>query len=143
MNLYEWAIKWGIPIEAIADYRQQVGIDMPAAGSTDGSEAGTLKRVRLEAAQQGILLWRNNVGVARDETDRVIRYGLANDSAALNKRVKSSDLIGIKPGGQFIAREVKRPGWKYTGSATEAAQLRFIELVLANGGDAQFTTGER
>lgn len=142
MNLYEWAKRWGVPFEAIQEYRRLVGVEIPAGGSATGSEAGATKRVRLEAARQGILLWRNNVGVARDQSDRVIRYGLANDSAGMNRRVKSSDLVGLRPDGQFVAREVKAPGWHYSGSAHEQAQLRFLELVLAHGGDAAFATGE-
>jgi len=51
-------------------------------------------------------------------------------------------LIGIKPGGQFVSREVKRPGWRYTGTEREVAQLRWIEIVTALGGDAKFTTGD-
>ncbi len=43
--------------------------------------------------------------------------------------------------GQFLAREVKKPGWKYRGTAEERAQLHFINLVNTAGGDAAFATG--
>lgn len=142
MNLYEWAQRWGIPFDAIQEYRRLVGVEIPAGTAAVGSEAGATKQVRLEAAEQDIMLWRNNVGVARDQSDRVIRYGLANDSAGMNRNVKSSDLIGLRPTGQFVAREVKAPGWHYSGNDHEKAQLRFLELVLAHGGDAAFATGE-
>lgn len=144
MTLDDWARKWNIPAEAIDDYKRMVlsDHDHPLDGSVASSEGGAVKRVRLAYARQGIILWRNNVGVARDETDRVIRYGLANDSKQVNDRIKSSDLIGIKPGGQFMAREVKAPGWKYRGDKREQAQLKFLELVISLGGDAAFTTGE-
>jgi hypothetical protein len=107
----------------------------------DMSEAGVQSRVRLEAARKGYLVFRNNVGAMEDVNGRVVRFGLANDSAALNKRIKSCDLIGIKPGGQFWCREVKHASWHYTGTEREEAQLRFIQLILSLGGDAAFSTG--
>ena len=54
------------------------------------------KRIRLEAAKQGILLWRNNVGAVKTSDGRMIRFGLANDSHKMNQHIKSSDLIGIQ-----------------------------------------------
>ncbi len=116
-------------------------------------ESAVSKHERLKAAQSGILLWRNNVGVFKDERGIPVRFGLANESSQMNKRIKSSDLIGIKPVlitqdmvgtviGQFIARETKRTGWKYTGTPREVAQRKFMELVIAAGGDAAFTTGD-
>ena len=117
------------------------------------SESDIQARIRLEASKRGIHLWRNNVGVLRNEQGGYVRYGLANDSHQLNAVFKSSDLIGIKPIlitqehvgttiGQFIAREVKTPGWKYTGTAREKAQKAFIDLINERGGDASFTTGD-
>jgi hypothetical protein len=62
---------------------------------------------------------------------------------------KSSDLIGIRPVsfggchfGQFVARECKAPGWEYTGTLREKAQLNFLEFIASMGGDACFCTGE-
>jgi|TARA_Y100000310_G_scaffold328739_1_gene397353 hypothetical protein len=144
MNLLAWSIKWQIPLAAIADLKRQMGLD--GTNPMDGvrelfTEAGAQTAIRIEGAEKGILLWRNNVGAFEDETGRWVRYGLANDSRAMNKRIKSHDLVGLRPDGQFISREVKEPGWHYTGTGREKAQYKFMELVLANGGDSGFATG--
>ena len=154
MNLYKWATKWGIDPRAIADLRLQMGLDpSPQENWTDVmTEAGVSQRERLAAAREGGVLWRNNVGAMQDDSGRVVRYGLANESKAVNQKVKSSDLIGITPRviepymigqiiGQFTARETKRPGWTFTGNDHELAQMKFIQLVVSMGGDARFSTG--
>jgi len=112
-------------------------------------EAEVQKEVRYRSAQDGILLWRNNVGAATDQSGNFFRYGLANDTPQMAKNCKSSDLVGIRPVvitpdmvgqtiGQFVAIECKREGWKYSGSDRERAQLTFLRLVQAKGGCALF-----
>lgn len=154
MNLTQWAIKWGVPYEAVEDLRAEFGAINTDPKPIEGdSEAAVQARVRLEASRKGLRLWRNNVGACVDENNNFIRYGLANDSAKMNKAIKSSDLIGIRPVaieqhhvgvilGQFVAREVKPSDWRYTGSAREEAQLKFLELIAALGGDAAFANEE-
>jgi len=145
MILNIWAHKWGISQEALNDLKQQIGLSAPSVVPTVGveeNESTVQARVRLEASGKGIRLWRNNVGVLRDERGVPVRYGLCNDSKKLNDSIKSSDLIGIRPNGVFVAREIKAPGWKYAGTPREAAQLKFINLILSLGGDAAFATGE-
>ena len=155
VSLVEWATRWGVRPEAFAELRallHGVASVQPADGASGQPEGHAQSLVRLEAARKGIYLWRNNVGALADETGRFVRYGLANDSAALNARFKSSDLVGLRPFviqphhvgyvfGQFTVREVKREGWTYSGTTREVAQQAFLSLVLANGGDAAFTTG--
>lgn len=118
------------------------------------SESAVEDRVRLLAPQLGGVLWRNNVGAYKDETGRLVRYGLVNDSAKVNRKIKSSDLIGVMPlvirpehvgrtFGLFVAVECKPEGWEYVirGGARgqrEAAQLKFLELVHGFGGLALF-----
>ena len=117
------------------------------------SEASSVAVVRLEAARLGILLWRNNVGAGLLQDGSFIRWGLANDSTQMNRQIKSADLIGIRPLlitpahvghtiGQFVSRECKRPGWKWSGNERELAQLEWAKLVNGAGGDAAFATGE-
>ena len=117
------------------------------------SETGATQRVRLAASTAGCRLWRNNVGAGALTNGSYIRWGLANETPAMNSRIKSADLIGIRPVritaehvgqvfGVFLSREVKQPGWRYTGAGREEAQMRWVELVQSLGGDAGFTTGE-
>lgn len=151
MNLHQWAIKWSIPAAALADLQAQCGLD-GTPGSTapdDRSEAAVQQTIRLEASKLGNRLWRNNVGAAYTSEGMFLRYGLLNDSAQINAVVKSSDLIGIgrrvcrcgQVHGVFLAREVKRAGWRYSDTPHEQAQRRFIDLVNSLGGDAAFCTG--
>lgn len=113
------------------------------------SESEVQDDIRREATSLGWRVWRNNVGVAFDAKGRPVRYGLVNDSKTVNTHIKSSDLIGIrqvlmtenmigKTIGQFVALEIKREGWKYSGSEREVAQFRFLSLVGSMGGHARF-----
>lgn len=158
-SLYDWfARNAGKPLtlEVFRDLQLTLGTytpPMPAEAPGAGkSEAWAQSVVRLEAGRQGIKTFRNNVGVLQDKTGRPVRYGLANDSPQLNEILKSADLIGIKPVmiqpqhvghlfGQFWSREVKAPGWQYTGAGREVAQMAWANLINSCGGDAAFTTG--
>lgn len=115
-------------------------------------ETAVASQIRLWAAQNDILLYRNNVGAAQDHTGRLIRYGLCNDSPKLAERVKSSDFIGITPVtitpdmvgqtiGVFTAIETKPSDWKFLESDKRAcAQAAFHRIVKAVGGFAGFAT---
>lgn len=96
-------------------------------------------QIRLAAGQLGIMLMRNNTGACEDaKTGRIVRYGLLNDSATLNKKIKSSDLIGLY-NGTFLAVEAKREGWKFSPSDARAvAQKRFIDTIRGYSGIAGF-----
>lgn len=153
--LTQWAARHGVSQAALAELRVMMGVDTDPAKCTAkvGSEAAVQTDVRLAASRKGWRLWRNNNVALKDQNGRLVRAGLCNDSKELNAKVKSSDLIGIKPVvitpdmvghtvGVFLAREMKKPGWKYAGTPREKAQKAFIELVLSLGGDAAFSTGE-
>jgi hypothetical protein len=154
MNLHAWAIRWGVGQAALEDLRREMGQEPPPAppAAKGRSEAWAQSAVRLEASQKGLRLWRNNTGALLDARGVPVRYGLANDSAAVNARLKSADLIGIRPVvvgpehlgrtlGVFLSREMKAPGWRYTGTPHEQAQLAWAELITSLGGDAGFATG--
>jgi hypothetical protein len=104
------------------------------------SETDVLAELRLEASRLGLALWRNNSGAARDMHGRLLRFGLGNESAALWKIWKSSDLVGVGPGGRLVAIEAKDWGWTWTGNAHERAQWSFMQNVMQLGGIAGFCT---
>lgn len=155
-TIHEWAIKWRVPVEALRDLQVTLGTYTPPldpqAPAHGKSEAWAQSAVRLEASQKGVKLFRNNVGALKDTKGRLVRYGLGNDTPALNDVLKSADLIGVRsvlilPNhvgctiGQFVSRECKEPGWQYTGAGREPAQLAWANMINSMGGDAAFTTG--
>ena len=155
MMLRTWAAEFGIPFAAVVELERRLGLHAEPVTVAPGGGKGeniVQANIRYEAAQHGVTLWRNNVGALIDERGIPVRYGLANDSAALNKRIKSADLIGIRPVtiearhvgyriGQFVSREVKAPGWSFSGTDRELAQVRWAELIMSLGGDAGFVNG--
>lgn len=155
-RIIDWAVRHGVSVQALAELREIFRLDCtphPRFPAADNTEAYTQSLVRLEAARKGLKLWRNNVGSLLDSRGVPVRYGLANDSQRLNKTIKSGDLIGWRPIlittahlgsyiAQFVSRECKRPGWQYTGDEHEQAQLRWAEVVMRDGGDAMFCSGE-
>ena len=89
------------------------------------TEKSIQQLIRERAAKLNIRLFRNNVGVLRDDLGKYVTYGLC---------VGSSDLIGDCPVNGiavFLAVEVKRPGGKVT-----VEQHAFISSVNARGGIA-------
>ena len=150
----DWAARYP---EAAAALTAVLCVDVVHGG--DGSEALVQQRVRVSVADQGAMAWRNNVGATKarcpdcNAPQVPVRFGLANDSSRLNKRIKSSDLIGCIPRvvqphhvgqtiGQFASIECKRAGWTYTGTEREAGQAAWLALISRLGGFARFTTGE-
>lgn len=162
--LATWAARWDIPHAAVQELRALMGVvpGVTTGAVAAGSEASVQAARRIEAAKHGLVLWRNNVGAGNINGEGFLRWGIANDSVAVNKVFKSSDLIGIRPTqcpcgmvyGVFIAEETKHPGWKYGGdkpcscrphkpqckSCHERGQLAFIQFIIAKGGIARFVT---
>lgn len=89
------------------------------------TEAVVQSEIRAEAGKLSVLLWRNNRGAMEDAAGRVVRFGLGNDSPQVDRRLKSSDLIGVhtyftdsdfgdpEKHGVFLAVETKAEGWTF------------------------------
>ena len=87
------------------------------------SEKSIQQLIRQHAARMNIRLFRNNVGVLRDERGAYVTYGLC---------IGSSDLIGdcpINGVAVFVAVEVKAPGKRAT-----IDQEAFLMSVTGRGG---------
>lgn len=143
MTLAEWAQQYGVPPDALRALCADVFNLMPPAPprGSGQSEAEVQARTRLAVSQRGDRVWRNNSGAGVLDSGSFVRFGLANDSEQLNKKLKSSDLIGIENGtGRFLSYECKPEGWRYTGTPREQAQLHWITLIAAMGGIAKFIT---
>lgn len=161
--LNAWAIKHHVGFDALAELRQMYGhqpeLESEVVPLSRGKgETFVQSQVRLAAPAQGIVLYRNNVGAIKDERGVPVRYGLANDTAALNKVVKSADLIGYRTVwvrnmetgepmqiAQFVSVECKKPEWDgYNPSDEhERAQQRWLEMINAAGGFAVFANSPR
>lgn len=120
------------------------------------TETAIQSQTMIECANNNMEVWRNNSGAFKDETGRMLRYGLANSSAQLNARIKSSDLICITPVvcyvtsvgwttlGVFTAIECKPSCWHQTpGDDRALAQQRFHDIVRKAGGFAGFVTNPK
>lgn len=118
-------------------------------------EARASQEVRLRASDWKSKVYRNNSGVLMNEVGVPVRFGLGNESAKINKIIKTSDFIGWTPVviteamlGQtlavFTAIEAKPLGFKvksvYPIKSREFAQNKFIELVRMFGGIGGFAS---
>ena len=112
-------------------------------------ESTVQKHIRLAAQADGVLLLRQNSGALMDKTGRLVRFGLANESKAMNENMKSGDLIGITPlvitqdmvgktVGVFTSVECKEAGWVQPRTKRELAQERWATWVRTYGGFAGF-----
>lgn len=151
-DLTGWARRWRLSDAALAELlvllAQPPGIHPDT--KAPGSEAAAQAAIRLAAPHNRVTLWRNNNVAFVDESGVPVRAGLANDSAKLNRHIKSSDLIGLVPIeiqpwhvgrvlGAFVAIETKKPSWVYRHSDKRAvAQQRFLQLVRSAGGLGAF-----
>lgn len=155
-QLSDWANHWAIGDDALAALYKIIGFTPDTPVELDGkNEAYVQSAVRLAAPMAGYLLGRNNLGALKDERGVPVRYGWLNDTAQLNKTLKTGDLLGYQSGwfrdyetlepvkvAVFAMPECKRAGWVFNPKDLhEVAQLRAINMVQAGGGIACFTTG--
>jgi len=145
MTLNQWALRHQISANALAELCDLFNLDPPPPQADAlimlGSEAAVQAWVRVECSRRGWRVFRNNLGAGKLEDGSFIRWGLCNESAQVNKQIKSSDLIGWDNEGRFVALECKAPGWRYTGTDREKAQRKWLELVVAAGGIGKFING--
>ncbi len=145
MNINEWQKRWNISDHAINELLYDA---IPTATMSDETEAAVSQKIKLEASRRGGIMWRNNSGAVTID-NRHIRFGLGNQSAKLNKHFKSADLIGITPVlitlahvgqtiGRFVAGEVKRGDWVWSGDEKEEAQWKYLNVVNRLGGIGRF-----
>jgi hypothetical protein len=99
------------------------------------TEANVQAKILLDVSiYPNIRLFRNNVGVLKDERGAHVRYGVCNpggsDLLGWTTKTITPDMVGTKV-AIFTAVEVKGP----KGQATEA-QINFISRVKQAGGIA-------
>lgn len=112
-------------------------------------------KIHLRASEWGCRLFRNNSGVLMDARGVPVRFGLGNISKKINKKLKSSDLIGYIPVtvtpemvgkkvAVFTAVEAKPEGTVikevWPEHVREHGQQNFINLINNAGGLAGFAT---
>lgn len=153
----DWMLKYPqAASELMTLITQPLTINDPRVLGT--SEASAQQKVRFDVAKQGGFSFRNNNGATPykckhcGEKQRPVRYGLANESPQMNKKIKSSDLILIIPRritpdmvgltiGQFGSVEAKNKKWQFKNDEHESAQAAWLTLVKSLGGFARFSTG--
>lgn len=153
--LADWAKRHGLSPEAMSELRVMLAVEAPEPTKCpEGAKENWVQnQLRMQAPAAGYQLWRNNSGALKDERGVPVRYGLGNDSASMNKVMKSADLIGgysllitSEHVGQtvlqFTSIECKRPDWTpRENDPHEQAQRRWMNLILSRGGRACFSTG--
>jgi hypothetical protein len=115
---------------------------MVRRGTPDGGIlAGCLRYLQV----RGIYHWRNSVGSVQIRPGQWYRFG----------KIGSSDILGVLPGGRFLAIEVKAPGGRLSpeqkqflaeirdlgGLAVVAKSYRDIEAALLEAGYTGIVTG--
>lgn len=104
----------------------------------DQLEAPEVKYIMMEASKQKMRLLRNNRGLFLTlDGARKVRAGLeapgSSDLIGIITITITPEMVGAKVGIAAVC-EVKRPGWKFTGTEHEIEQENFINQVKKRGG---------
>jgi hypothetical protein len=94
------------------------------------------KLLMLRASELGTILYKNNVGMMKDQFGNVIRFGLCKGSSDLigwTPVTITEDMVG-KTIAVFTAVEVKRDKFGPYGATDD--QIHFINNVKRHGGMA-------
>lgn len=158
-TIRQWGYDFSIPMHMLVELERRLGLEgtegvtnEPDSYGMTHSEAYAQSQVVLEAPKYDCLLTRNNKGALQDKTGTLVRFGLFNETAKRGARIRSWDLVGFRKRlitplmvgaiiGQFVGREIKEPGWTFSGDEHETAQLKCTELALSYGCDVGFATG--
>lgn len=118
-------------------------------------EAEASDNVLLAANANGCRLYRNNTGVAYDQSNRPIFFGLGNDGVKRDDSIRTHDWIGYhtltvtpemvgKKVAVFTAIDAKKLGFVskavYSVGTREYGQDKFAKRVINAGGIAGFAT---
>lgn len=85
-------------------------------------ETNIVKECLIALSKAGFMAWRQNTGALKDSNGRIVSFGLCKGS---------SDIIGIAPGGIFIAIECKA-----SNGRIRPEQQTFIDNIRRMGGRA-------
>jgi penicillin-binding protein-related factor A (putative recombinase) len=96
---------------------------MEQADRTKGMKAeGAVVKACMDYLKlRGAYVWRNNTGALKDKNNRLVYFG----------KVGSSDILGVLPGGRFIAVECKAPDGRLSDH-----QIEFLNEIERIGGVA-------
>jgi len=101
------------------------------------------ENVKEKDVQNGILMWLNFMGCItwrQNQGAVVAEHKGKKRFFRMTSLPGISDIIGLLPGGRFIAIEVKRPGWRPNSRWRNSPQAKFIDLVNQKGGLAFVAT---
>lgn len=94
-------------------------VDAEARKRRQGSESAIQSAILQYLKARRVFCWRQNVGGIVDGRGRYVQFGLTG----------CSDILGIMPGGRFLAIEVKTPKGRVS-----PAQDKFRRNVEGSGG---------
>lgn len=118
-------------------------------------EGKAKQNVKLRAAQYGARLYKNNTGVAYDQTGRPVYFGLGNEGKKSADDIRTPDDVGFtvititpemvgKKVAVFTAIDSKKLGFvvkpDYAKGTREYGQNKFFDIVKMHNGIAGFAS---